>query len=131
MLSLEQILEDPAASVNANTVKWLAEQLHLERNNLCSTVRIELRSVAGAVHAGNDSQFILGAPQSIGASVRMAFHLCKNDFDKAMRLLSRRCNIVARDYVCMTIDEIAQRLTKEGKTNELMQLDPVRWTSPD
>ena len=50
MLSLEQILEDPAASVNANTVKWLAEQLHLERNNLCSTVRIELRSVAGAVH---------------------------------------------------------------------------------
>ena len=83
------------------------------------------------VHAGNDSQYILGAPQSIGASVRMAFHLCKNDFDKAMRLLSRRCNIVARDYVCMTIDEIAQRLTEEGKTNELMQLDPVRWTSPD
>ena len=83
------------------------------------------------VHAGNDSQIIIGSPQPIASSARMAFHLCNNDFDKAMRLLARRCNIVSQDYVCMTIDEIAQRLTKEGKTNELMQLDPVRWTSPD
>ena len=50
MLSLEQILEDPAACANADTVKWLAEQLHLERSNMSSTLRIELRAIEGTVH---------------------------------------------------------------------------------
>lgn len=50
MLSLEQILEDPAACANPDTVKWLAEQLQMQRKNAASTIYIEFRSIDKRVH---------------------------------------------------------------------------------
>lgn len=80
---------------------------------------------------GDESQYIVGSPTNICGSVRMAFHLCNNDLDKAMRLLGRRNNIIPNDYICMTIQEIAERLKKEDKTEELLTLDPMRFTAAD
>lgn len=45
MLSLEQIISDPSACANPDTVKWLADQLYLERQKCRSTVSIVFRNV--------------------------------------------------------------------------------------
>ena len=54
-----------------------------------------------------------------------------NDFEKAMRLLGRRHNICIQDYVCMSIADIAKRLTEEGKTGNMLALEPIRFSEAD
>lgn len=83
------------------------------------------------VYYGKDCFNVVTSPQATGAAVSTAFHLCNNDFEKAMRLLGRRHNICIQDYVCMSIPDIAKRLTEEGKTGNMLALEPIRFSEAD
>lgn len=71
MLSLEQILEDPAACANPDTVKWLAEQLQMQRKNAMSTIYIELRAIAGSVHLSRTATCVLSTALGVNVAPQL------------------------------------------------------------